>query len=359
MANPISLGTRFAVSLFALAFALMFTGGGIIGGILPLQQQASNWWAARSYLPVQAAIESVNLERHNSRKGGATYQAHASFGYQFNGRDYHGGRASFSAGSDNVGDYQQNLFAQLRTASEQHRQVTLWVDPRDPTSSVFDRSIRWQMSLMHLPFAVLFTAVGLGAWAVLIGVWRVGRGKTLAASLAAGKPLQFRPQKGAVWWLFGFAFFWNFLSWPIGLLALDDFVSGKSGAAIVVMIFPAVGLGCIYASWRLWNKQRPAGKPLIAITGIAPLRGKVHFQPAPNAVQTVQLEARLVQEAPRTSKAKPAVLWRQGIFNTSIGSGTSSVDFHVTTPPEQSQSSLHLLLTIAGVELTFELPRTT
>lgn len=365
MAKPNSIATNIAVSLFALLFAVAFTAGGILGGIYPLYGQATNWWAARSYVPVQATVETAQLEHHPGRKGGGTDLAKATFNYQFEGRSYHGGRASFSAAADNVGDYQEALYEHLQAARSACRPVTLWVDPRHPESAVFDRGTRWQMSLLHLPFAVLFTAVGLGAWVVAIGVWCIGRGKSMAASLAAGTHPKVRAKGSGALWMTLFALFWNVMAWPIGLLALDDFLTGRNALAVLAMIFPAVGIGCAYLAWHWWRSQRPAGRPVAEITGIGPLRGRIHFHPPLGgrdpqqpALHAVKLDAALVQQTGGQKKGRTVTLWRQQLMHGSLPGGLTHLDFQVETPPEQEDSHLQLLLAIAGVDVVFDLPAT-
>lgn len=167
------LGARLAVSLFALAFALAFTYGGVWVCLLPLSAQVREAWAAERYVPVPAKVESITLDQYHSKKGGTTYRAKAEFLYAFEGRPYLGQRVSIARTSDGPGGHQESLYQQLRDARNNDRPVDLWVDPRDPERSVYDREMLWDKAFLQLVFGLLLTPIGLGAWVFFYRAWRV------------------------------------------------------------------------------------------------------------------------------------------------------------------------------------------
>jgi hypothetical protein len=169
MTKSSSLTGKFLATLFALVFALGFTVGGIVAGVLPMYQQLSGWWKASSYVPVTATVLSAELKTYSGKT--PTYQVLAQFGYEYQGRNYVSSRINLAGGrSDNVGSYQKDMFQRLLAARNSAAPVSVWVNPQQPEQAVYDRSLRWLMIVFLLPFAVLFPAVGLGAW---WGIWRM------------------------------------------------------------------------------------------------------------------------------------------------------------------------------------------
>ncbi|WP_229210145.1 DUF3592 domain-containing protein [Duganella sp. Root1480D1] len=166
-------GARLVVLLFALAFALVFTWGGVWACLRPLYMQLHDSWTANSYVPVPARVESIVLDEWSSKKTGTAYRARGEFSYEFQGSTYHGNRLNFSLTADNKGGYQHALYAKLNKARTFGRPVNLWVDPNNPEFSVYDRSIRWDDSILELVFGLLFTAGGLYAWRIVYRIFRV------------------------------------------------------------------------------------------------------------------------------------------------------------------------------------------
>jgi len=150
--------------VFALPFALIISFGAIWGGILPLCSQAHDWWEARSYVPVPAQVDSTTLDKRHSKKRGTTYELTASFSYEYQGRHYLGQRAGFNTTANNGDGFQPQLYARLRDAQERRQSVELWVDPRHPERSIYDRTIRKELLALQTVFAFLFSAIGLWTW---------------------------------------------------------------------------------------------------------------------------------------------------------------------------------------------------
>jgi len=162
------------VSFFFLASAGVFMWGGIWGGALPLYVQMRDSRAAESYVPVPAEVKSATLDELSSKKGGKWYFARAEFSYSFEGRAYRSKRVSFNASADQENEYQHHVYARLMDAWSNGRPVEMWVDPKHPENSVYDRSTRSDRSFMYLIIALTFTPIGLGFLALITrGWWRI------------------------------------------------------------------------------------------------------------------------------------------------------------------------------------------
>jgi hypothetical protein len=57
-----------------------------------------------------------------------------------------------------------------------------------------------------------------------------------------------------------FAFFWNALSFPIAILVVSDVVTSGEWAGLLVLLFPLVGVGLLWAAisvtWKAWVARR-------------------------------------------------------------------------------------------------------
>jgi Protein of unknown function (DUF3592) len=156
---------RLAAMLFSGLFMLAFGGGGLFFGVLPLLDTARQAWLVRTWVPVSAQVLEVQLDTHRGSKGGSTYLVKARYAYRYGGRDFEATRIGLDTwiGADNVGDWHQRWHHNLTDARAREQPVAAWIDPDSPARAVLERRPRWGLLLFRLPFALLFTAVGVGA----------------------------------------------------------------------------------------------------------------------------------------------------------------------------------------------------
>lgn len=161
---------RLGAMAFSGVFMLGFGAGGIWGGILPLWQTFGTAIAARSYVTVPAQVLQTELVRYRGSKGSVTFEVRARYAYRWEGRDFEATRVGVGAnGADNIGNWHDLWHQRLKQARDAEQPVPAWVDPQRPERALLDRSVRWGLVALHLPFAILFTAVGLGAAVVFFG----------------------------------------------------------------------------------------------------------------------------------------------------------------------------------------------
>jgi hypothetical protein len=179
---------RIGTMLFSGVFMVGFGGVGLFFGLLPLLDTAWQMWTVRSWVPVSAQVLDVQLDQRRGSKGSVTYQLVARYAYRFDGRDHESTRVGLERqmGADNIGDWHQRWHARLSDARANEQPVAAWVDPRRPSQAVLERRVRWGLALFRVPFAVLFTAVGVGA-ALIFGFALLGlptRRRQLSSSAA-------------------------------------------------------------------------------------------------------------------------------------------------------------------------------
>ncbi len=147
-------------------FGLPFAAFGLFAACL-VWSTCWTWWQERSYVPAQAQIVSAEL-RISSGKG-KTYNVRAQYRYQFEGRDYTAENTGGGSGSDNIGDFHEDMFEGLDAARRDGTTVTAWIDPAQPHRATLNRELRWGMAAFMMLFAVAFGAVGIACLAGLTG----------------------------------------------------------------------------------------------------------------------------------------------------------------------------------------------
>lgn len=246
-----SMVGRAGALLFSAVFAIGFGLGGYWAGLRPLAQTLQAAWQVRSWVAVQAQVLQADLRQRRGSEGGITYALQALYRYEFGGARYEGTQVGLDAqgGADNLGDWQQQWHRRLQEAQSRNHAITVWVDPARPSRSLIDPHIRWPLLMVRLPFALVFTGVGLVAacafvW-VLLG--RSGasaapqppeRGTAQGLSPDTGAHSSLRGTAARAWF---FALFWCGIAFPMAGALWSD--RGASGWAKAFMgVFVGVGL---------------------------------------------------------------------------------------------------------------------
>jgi ankyrin repeat protein len=154
--------SKIGALLFSALFMLGFGVGGYFGGIVPLWDALNTKWRAPSLVAVQATIADV---RH-VRSGKGSSAVRARYTYFWQGARYASEQISLQQGSqssDNLSDWHERWFETLKQAQSSESTITAWIDPSNPSDAVLDKDVRWAKVWFAIPFATLFTGVGLVA----------------------------------------------------------------------------------------------------------------------------------------------------------------------------------------------------
>ena len=250
------------LTLFALPFALC--------GFAVLYLAASsiwNWQQMQSWEPVTAEILRIELEAHDGDDS-TTYKVSAQYHYTYGGHSYLGERVAISPFADNVGDFQRELYARLRDARNRGEHVTAYVNPQRPDEAVLHREIRWMLTLLITVFGLLFAGVGVGLMFRGYVGRRIKRGQDDLKARYPNQPWRWRPEwkdgrisgsnRKTAYMATGFAAFWNLVSWP-AVTALPSELESGNQAALLVLIFPLIGIGLVVWAVRAWLRLRRFG----------------------------------------------------------------------------------------------------
>ena len=238
--------------LFLILFALPFLGGGLftIGLTVRTLERASTM----AHWP-EAPATIIETELQENHGDSTTYQVKARYRYEVDGLAHEGTRVGLHRGSDNIGSWHQDRYRELRAAQSDGQPVTCRINPADPTDAILYPEARTSMLLFYSLFGVIFGGVGVGAiWGSIYQ-----RRKQRAAAEAPPDTPWVRRKDWAeglvrasnhkqVIFFTGFAVFWNLVSWP-ALLANSRTIFAQGGLALLVLLFPVIGLGL--AAWAV------------------------------------------------------------------------------------------------------------
>ncbi|KQO19210.1 ankyrin repeat domain-containing protein [Acidovorax sp. Leaf78] len=220
---------RAGALVFSAIFAVAFGLGGYFFGLKPLAQTLWTAWQVGQWQQVPAQVISAELKRHPGSKGGTTYEVQARYRYEFNGARHEGTRVGLDAqsGSDNIGDWHQQWHGRLQQAQARDQPITVRVNPDNPAHSLIDSSIRWRLQIFRLPFALIFTAVGVVAACVFV-LLLIGRGESMGLAqpaqgeLPASGPAPRNSLHGTAVGAWIFSLLWCGLSFPMAALLWSD-----------------------------------------------------------------------------------------------------------------------------------------
>lgn len=143
----------------AALFGSIFIFAGIGIGLFLYFPAITGWWVARSWEEVPCRIESAELAASYGDDS-TTYEAKASYRYEYQGRSFRSEQVSLMGGGDNFGDFQQRHYDELRLAREQDRPFRCLVNPAQPGEAILFNDLRWGLLLMMSLFPTLFPLAG-------------------------------------------------------------------------------------------------------------------------------------------------------------------------------------------------------
>jgi hypothetical protein len=339
-------------TLFALVFAIPFGGfGGVAAWGIASMFSASR--GAAEWVVVQARVDEAELKVSRGSKGGSTYQATGKYSYSFGGRTYTGTRLGFDilGGSDNIGDWQADMGAFLEEAKKSGKTIPVWVNPERPEEAVVDREVRWGLVLFMGVFAVVFGGVGVGALIALVFIWTGGEKKPEgAAKPPPGERHEARvrepgsarasdawKQQGVFW---AFTLLWNLISIPIAILVVHEAIEDEEWVALLVLIFPLVGLLLLWGAISSAIGLLRRGNATIALMPERPhagssFSGAVSFSKGVNSGESFKVRLVCNRTIETRNSKNTAPCWsRETTAMATAGAQGARVPFRFEIPAE-------------------------
>jgi hypothetical protein len=285
--TPARKPSRRAV-VFLILFALPFAGGGTFVGYLA-GSMVTTWVRARAWDEVPARILSADLDM-NRGDDSTTYRVRATYQYDYGGTSYVSDRVAGGFGSDNIGSFHQEKYAELRPYSETGRPFRCFVNPADPSEALLYRELRWGMLGFQTTFALVFCLVGYGLMFAAVYGGRLAKEADILRERHAAEPwlwekdwVDGRIQAGSRGRMIGailFATLWNLISAPIIFIAPRELAAGNH-LVLIGLLFPLVGAAlAAYAVYAVlqWRKFGNTEFELFSNPGVLGgyLEGRVH-----------------------------------------------------------------------------------
>lgn len=311
----------------AVLFGLPFLVAGLVIGWYLYLPMVQPWWSARHWEEVPCWIESAKLQASTGSET-TTYKTEARYRYEFKGRTYHGTQVSLNdGGSDNIGDFQQSAYAQIRAHEGQERPFRCYVDPAQPQQAVLFRDLRWGLLLMLSLFPTLFPLAGALVTGFGAARAREARRRARLAEQHPEEPWLWRQEwagdlihakKGG--WMVPLAI----AGWILlvqGPLAAAIIVSGELASfplAALALLPAALALIPLFLLWRQVQTQLRLGRPVLWLqeTPITPgqvLEGELRFDRPLSPLTTLQVRV-LCQRHTTTQRGRSTVVSKKTVW---------------------------------------------
>jgi len=238
-------------TLMVVAAAIGFPAVGIYMTYRTARQLV-NWQRAKGWVETPAALNELDLRVHGGEHD--TYEVVCRYTYEFNGVTYTGDRVGLSGGSDNIGSWHQATYERLKTYYDgvESNPATCWVNPRNPAEAVLDRSLRWGVVVLSLPFIIIFGGGSLLGYQYLFRSHKRKRRVKRLRDEYSDEPWRWKPawtdgplRSGTGYGmlaLWGFTIVWNAIVFPISVVLAADAIRSGQYLVLLALILPAVGL---------------------------------------------------------------------------------------------------------------------
>ncbi len=313
------------IFLFAGLAVMMYVG------LLPVGKYLlSGQWER-----VPATVLSSELHRHRS-DGSSTYSVTARYRYSYQGQTFTSDQVGLYGGSDNVGDYWQQLGSRLDRARASNRALQAWVNPSNPTQAYLDRTFRWSTLIFGLTFGGVFALVGAGV------MYLMRRGRD--PQTVSGTGQYSSREKSGHWLMVGFGAVFILLPSPAYLEVWKE-VSRGNYMILLVLLFPLAGAGIALAGLRMRNNYRFFGPTPLALDpqpGQAggQVGGSIQLGRALSAEQSVTVWLSCIRcyysGSGKDRKTRESIRWqnRQRAWCRPVQSGTE-IQFCFDAPADQ------------------------
>ena len=273
------MGTRIAGFLFCLVFAVPFGSVGLLAA-LGVGKYFLDSHRAKDWVVVQARVDEAALNLVRGRKGGTTYSASAAYRYTIGGKEYVSTRLGLDPlpGSDNLGDWQEEMAAFMDDARKSGRTVPVFVNPDHPEDAVVDRDVRGPMVAMMSTFALLFGGVGLAALVgggfILLRKEPSKKKRAQGPSAEASNEAQIQGAgKGMAIGLWIFALIWNGVSWPMAYVILSRIMVNREWLGFLIVLFPLIGLSILWGAIKYTVTLLRRGRATLWLDTLEPCMG--------------------------------------------------------------------------------------
>ncbi len=268
-------------------FAVLFGGIFVIAGLAIASFALDGvvlWARARNWEPADAEILQVELRRSQpDSDGDRTYAVRGRYRYAWQGDTYTSDRIAVHNVQDDAEDWHRRLHGSLSRAQETGTPVTCYVNPGHPAEAVINRELRWGIVLVMSVLPMVF--IPLGATLAVMGI-RGSRKREAPPVAPDGRtvaPWQEREDwargevvyggGGQKWTAAFIAVFWNLVTVTIAVVVLSEALPDGDYGALIVLLFPLIGVGLIGWAVYAWRQAARWGTSRLQLTRLPGVLG--------------------------------------------------------------------------------------
>ncbi|HNV71189.1 MAG TPA: DUF3592 domain-containing protein, partial [Candidatus Ozemobacteraceae bacterium] len=123
--------------------------------------RAMVFWRSRTWVPVPAMIEKIEIQESTDSEGDTTYALRGEYRFDFGGRTYRNSRIEVDEDFRSMRRRLDGMFAVLDKHRQLKKPIDALVNPHNPDESLIFREFSHMMLIFPL-FGLVFTIVGAG-----------------------------------------------------------------------------------------------------------------------------------------------------------------------------------------------------
>ena len=343
-------------------FALPFAAVGV-GATCMIFWNLMTWASMQTWEEVPAIILEAKLTESRSSDS-TTYNVEAGYRYEWDGLEYKGDRVAINTMNDNIGNFHKRVHRELEQYEGTGKPFRCFVNPKSPEKSVLYRNLRIEMLGFMMIFALTFGGVGFGLMAASIYGVKVNRENEALKQQYPEEPWRWKKEwdegvihshgKAKMIGTLVFAFFWNIISFPIVIIALPEEVMKENYVALIMLLFPAVGiiLICVAVYFVLqWKRYGDTVFQMAAIPGVlgGRLQGLIRIptviMPEKDVEVALDCIRKITTGSGKNRSTRESILWqsektlpKNALFQESRATAIP-IDFHVPVDQPASDDS--------------------
>lgn len=227
-----------------------------------------DWWQSNEWVEEPCWIEHTEMKSSSSSKGSTTYTVKANYRYSYRGQTYHNDRVGLLSGGDNIGDFHQRAYNELRRFEGKETPFHCLVNPTKPEQAILYRDLRWGLMFMLSMFPTIFPLIGgLVAFGGMAAAWQVKKNRELEA-LHPGAPWKWKPEwegseitpsKNGLSAFLAITIWILIVQLPLSAAVILSGALADSFSAFAVFIPLVIAMLLLRAAWRRLRMQRHVG----------------------------------------------------------------------------------------------------
>jgi len=241
-----------------LIFGAIFFCAGLVAFYFMSARGLVSYIETASWQTTQGQLHKLELKHHQGET--TTYSVQGKYSYYVDRQVYTGSRISIYGGSDNIGDYWQDLYNKL-SRSRNSQELQVFYNPSKPSESVLDRHLRWSTLAFGSIFVLIFGGVGLGVMVASVEVERKP-----GAAISSN-------EKNKYWLLIYIGFVVLVMGLFISYYGLSSELRRGNYVALLMLLAPLGGFVALFFGFKSRNNYKYFGKTRLKLDPIQPQVG--------------------------------------------------------------------------------------